>query len=155
MNKALLVTAFAVAVIVSSFSYSYAKKTTLSKSDIDTYTKEYSYTVSIDTDRVSKQELLEILDYASSGSGKVSAYPVVLGSRVHINITYYNASDIKNDLKAVLRFEGVSIKKNPPVYRENALPECVDDNQACTIGGTPCCEATSTCNGKFPNTICQ
>ena len=36
-----------------------------------------------------------------------------------------------------------------------ALPECVDHGQTCVIGGTPCCNATDTCSGKFPNTICQ
>jgi len=36
-----------------------------------------------------------------------------------------------------------------------ALPECVDDDQPCTVGGTPCCGATSTCQGNFPNTFCK
>ena len=35
------------------------------------------------------------------------------------------------------------------------LSECVDDDQPCTIGGTPCCGATSTCQGTFPNTFCK
>jgi len=40
-----------------------------------------------------------------------------------------------------------------PVYAE--LPECVEDQQPCTVGGTPCCGATSNCSGTFPNTVCQ
>jgi len=36
-----------------------------------------------------------------------------------------------------------------------ALPQCVEHNQTCVIGGTPCCLDTDTCSGKFPNTICQ
>ena len=36
-----------------------------------------------------------------------------------------------------------------------SLPDCVDHGQTCVIGGTPCCDATDTCSGKFPNTYCQ
>lgn len=38
---------------------------------------------------------------------------------------------------------------------QGALPQCVDHGQTCVIGGTPCCDATDTCSGKFPNTYCQ
>lgn len=30
---------------------------------------------------------------------------------------------------------------------------CIPLNRACTLGGSPCCDGT--CQGTFPNTICQ
>ncbi len=38
--------------------------------------------------------------------------------------------------------------------RKAQLPQCVEKDQACTIGGTPCCN-NLTCKGRFPNTTCQ
>lgn len=35
-----------------------------------------------------------------------------------------------------------------------ALPQCVEQNQACTLHGTSCCDPYE-CKGTFPNTTCQ
>jgi hypothetical protein len=32
---------------------------------------------------------------------------------------------------------------------------CIPTGLSCTIGGAPCCSATASCQGKFPNTMCQ
>ena len=36
-----------------------------------------------------------------------------------------------------------------------AQSQCIDHGQTCTINGTPCCQSTDSCTGKFPNTTCQ
>jgi len=35
-----------------------------------------------------------------------------------------------------------------------AADNCIEQGQACTLYGTPCC-GTATCQGTFPNTTCQ
>lgn len=32
---------------------------------------------------------------------------------------------------------------------------CIPLGGTCTLHGAPCCDAGATCQGKFPNTICQ
>lgn len=32
---------------------------------------------------------------------------------------------------------------------------CIPSGGTCTLYGAPCCEAGESCQGKFPNTICQ
>jgi len=49
--------------------------------------------------------------------------------------------------------KAVMIDEN--AVKQSALPECVDTGQPCTVGGTPCCDSTKSCTGKFPNTYCQ
>lgn len=49
----------------------------------------------------------------------------------------------------------IQARQMPQVLiRKAQLPQCVEKDQACTVGGTPCCN-NLTCKGKFPNTTCR
>jgi uncharacterized protein (UPF0333 family) len=41
------------------------------------------------------------------------------------------------------------------VLHTRVAQSCIAHNGTCVINGTPCCNATDSCKGPFPNTTCQ
>lgn len=41
------------------------------------------------------------------------------------------------------------------VLHTRVAQSCIAHNGTCVINGTPCCNATDSCKGTFPNTTCQ
>jgi len=41
------------------------------------------------------------------------------------------------------------------VLHTRVAQSCIAHGSTCTINGTPCCNATDSCKGTFPNTYCQ
>jgi hypothetical protein len=41
------------------------------------------------------------------------------------------------------------------VLHTRVAQSCIAHGGTCVINGTPCCNATDSCRGTFPNTYCQ
>jgi hypothetical protein len=41
------------------------------------------------------------------------------------------------------------------VLHTRVAQSCIAHGGTCVINGTPCCNATDSCKGTFPNTYCQ
>jgi hypothetical protein len=134
---------------------------------------EGNYLVTIDAEQASKSELLDTLNALSGHHITPSGYPIIFEDFLIITVhaVDYGVGDyrlskkelqeaVEKELSPLNDEKFISMSCNqiihlPWVRGSKALPQCIEDGSSCTLYGTACCNATSSCQGSFPNTTCQ
>ena len=133
---------------------------------------EGNYLITIDAAQATKGELLETLNALSGNHISPTGYPIIFEDFMIVTVRAvdYGVGNyqldkrelqeaVERELLPIAGQDYISISCNQiillPFKADKALPQCVDDGSSCTLYGTACCNATSSCQGSFPNTTCQ